>query len=172
MILGENFSFKKKNLTYSTSVKKMITLVEMIVVVTVVSIISAVGIFSTTLITSRRLQQEVSLIRADLGWMREMAVSKDSDFCVRFLDAHTYQIFEGDCSTGNFMKEVRLRSSIISPSPPFDITFYTFDSARPTPGGVAYSASSSGGELVITLQQQTRTRNLRIFEETGFIAIE
>jgi len=172
-MIEKEFSFKKKNLIYSTSVKKMITLVEMIVVVTIVSIISAVGVFSTTLIASRRLQQEVSLIRADLGWVREMAVSKNSDFCVRFLDAHTYQIFEGDCSsTGNFMKEVRLRSSIVNPSPPFDITFYTFDSARPTPGGVAYSASSSGGELVITLQQQTRTRNLRIFEETGFITIE
>jgi Tfp pilus assembly protein FimT len=138
--------------------RKVVTLIEMMVVVAVVSI---VGIFSASFVASRRLQQEISLVRADLGWVRERAVCSDSDYCVRFFDANTYQIFRGDCATGSFIKEVRLRSSIINPTPSFDVIFYTFDSSYPAPGGVAYSKNSSNKELVITLQQQTRTGNLR-----------
>ena len=153
-------------------VKKAVTLVEMVVVVAIIAIISAVGIVSFSFVTSRRLQRDISLVRADLGWVREMAISKNSNFCVRFLDAHTYQIFEEDCDTGNLVKEVQLESSIVNPSPSFDVTFYTFDDTHPIPDGVIYSESSVNGELVITLQQQSITGNLHIFEETGFIDVE
>jgi len=153
-------------------VKRVITLVEMVVVVAIITIICALGVVSFSSVTSRRLQRDISLLRADLGWTREMAIAKNKNFCVLFPDAHTYRIFEENCGTGNLVKEVQLESSIVNPSPSFDVTFYTFDDTHPIPDGVIHSESSVNGELVITLQQKSITGNLHIFEETGFIDVE
>jgi hypothetical protein len=39
-------------------------------------------------------------------------------------------------------------------------------------GGTAYCMASVNNELVITLSDGSRTRDIRIFEETGFVKME
>lgn len=106
---------------------------------------------------------------SDLCLIREKALTENSDYCVRF-STNTYDIYKGTCGSAYFIKHCEIASSISSPGVPFDLTFYAFDNSSGHEGGTAYSsASGSSGELVINIEQESRSRSVHVYQETGYV---
>lgn len=149
--------------------KKAITLPELIIVIGIMVVISTLAVFSSSYLPTRRLQGEASKMVSDLCLVREKALTENSDYCVRF-SSNTYDIYKGTCGSSSFIRHREIKSSISSPSVPFDLTFYAFDNGSGRQGGTAYSSASGGsGELVINIEQESRSRNVHVFQETGYI---
>ncbi|MFH1339349.1 MAG: hypothetical protein ABIH40_05860 [Candidatus Omnitrophota bacterium] len=176
--------------------KTAFTTVEILIVIIIVAVISGLAALSFSTIGPSRAEAEAIKITGDLCWVREMAISQNKDCWIRFA-SDSYEVFHTSIDPANFIKREELEVTIINPlclasppclppSPPcippppacapppplcsFDLVFYTFNDSPYRVGGTAYSAESTGGELVITLSEGNQS--IRIFEETGYAKIE
>ncbi|RLI02082.1 hypothetical protein DRO38_04360 [Candidatus Bathyarchaeota archaeon] len=141
------------------------TVVEMVAVIFIIAIVSAVIIMSYGNITTRGVEADARKIVADLCWMRQLAVAKHSNYCIRF-NTNYYEIYSNSCGMpSNLLKRGNLSAILVSPSPPFDLTFNSIY-------GTAFSSVSVNGILSITLTRDNRTKVVQIFENTGYVKMQ
>jgi Tfp pilus assembly protein FimT len=141
---------------------KAITLSELVTVVAIIGVITAVAMLSMAVLPSRRLRAEARRVVSDLNWAREMAAASHNNYCVRF-QSRSYEIYRGSCG-GTALTTDTLQVDITNPSPPFNIVFNGFNSADL--GGVA------DNDYTITLTQAGRTRNVYVYQNTGYAEME
>ena len=152
------------------------TLMEMLVVLIIVGVITAMGVISLSFVPTRQTIVNTQKLAADLRWVRAAAVSSNSDYCVRFSEEsgkYFYEVHKKTCS-GTRVTKKSLEVPIYAPLTPFDIMFYTFDSAFITKGGTVYSDRSVDERLDIELSPSSDKQRWRVsvFETTGYIIEE
>ena len=145
------------------SKSKAITLAELVTVIAIAGIITGIAMLSMAVLPTRRLQGEARRIVTDLAWVREMASSTHSDYCVRF-ESSAYEVYRGTCSSGTFLSRDSLQVSITSPSTPFNVNYSGFNSNDL--GGVV------DNDRTITLNQAGRTKDVYVYAQTGYAQME
>lgn len=141
------------------------TLVETVVVIAITVILAGVLLTSYANIITRNVEADARRIVSDLGWVRQLAVSTHTDYCIRF-NANDYQIYTNTCGvSANLMKRQNLDVPIINPGTPFDLTYSS-------PRGTASSSASVSNVLTITLTRDNRTKNVLVFENTGYVKMQ
>lgn len=150
---------------------KALSFIEFVTVIIIVSSIVVASVVSFTIVSSRTLESNARMIVGDLSWAREMAASRHIDHCVRFY-ADNYEIYERVCGVSDPLGKKGLDVSMSSPSVPFDLVFYSISSPPYIPPGTAFSAASNSGVLTINLAERDYSKNVNVFEETGYIEIE
>lgn len=149
------------------------SLVELMAVLVIIGLLASVSVISISVIPSRQTQATARKVASDLCWVRELALTQDSDYCVRFSsdsDKFFSDVHKGLCTSADIIRHSYLRTPIVSPSGDFDIRFNTPDGGV-AEGGTAYYDGSGTLEIDFSADEDTGWR-VSVFEETGAVTLE
>lgn len=148
------------------------TLIELMVVIAIIAIVSSIGVASFSKLTGDRLTTDARKIVNDLCWARQRAVAIHRQHRVTFnLTTESYQIFDdlnGDSVFDPATEEIKRQNlsvgvDLFSLVPPTTNLTFTF------PQG---SLLEAGPDWTITLNSQGKTREVRVFRNTGYVRIQ
>lgn len=146
------------------------TLIELIVVVAIIAVVSAVSVTSFSTLTGDRLEADARKMVNDLCWIRQRAVATHRRHRVIFdLANERYRLFEdqdGDFLFADPAEEIKRQNLGVG-----------INLAAPTPAQLTFSFPQgtlleAGPDWTITLNSQGRTRQARVFRNTGYVKIE
>ena len=140
------------------------SLLELIIAVVVISIIGAVAFASFSSLSDKKLEAEAMKIISDISWVRERAVATHQHQAISFDSANQeYSIYKSpsgtsaDFTSSNLLKKVKTEATLsLSGS---NVWFYS-------PKG------NASGIDTITLTINPKTKQIRIFPETGYTRSE
>lgn len=153
----ENYKRIKKSLRFSG-----ITLIELITVIAIIASLATAGFISFTSSIGDRLDADARKLVSDLCWARQVAVSTHQNYIVDFdVVNERYTIYRGSIAVTNQIKTQNLVVDLVSVAPvPAQITF-SFPQGIPAPQITKD----------ITLSYQGRTKQVRVFGNTGYVRI-
>ena len=154
-----------------------LTLVELVVSLAIIAVVGTVVLVSFTILDRRRLETAARNLIADLSWARQMAVSRHQNYTVTFnqtgavitdgcgnvLEPESYSITDAACRLLDSARPIQRLG-------PVDITAcpdtLVFESYRGT------ISLNPPGSNIIRLEQSGRSRQIRVFVQTGYVRMD
>ncbi|MDO8748865.1 MAG: prepilin-type N-terminal cleavage/methylation domain-containing protein [Candidatus Omnitrophota bacterium] len=141
------------------------TLVEISIVVAILAVAGTAAVVSYSSLPSLKLEAETRKVLADIYWARQRAVATNIGHALRFDQAgKKYSIYKSptgtssDFTSANFLKEIILGISLSLAQ----TNLYVY-----SPKGNMYLDQTS-----IQFNNQGKTKNIRVFAETGNVKLE
>ncbi|OQX54090.1 MAG: hypothetical protein B5M48_01660 [Candidatus Omnitrophica bacterium 4484_213] len=151
---------------YSEKMKKnALSLVELVVSLAIIATIAGIVLISFTILDRRRLETAARNLMADLYLARQLAVSRHQDYTVSFDQGNdTYTIQDAGGQLLDPARPIyRLRPVDLTATCP---TALAFQSPR---GSIGLNPLASD---IIRLGHAGKHRDIRAYEETGYIRME
>lgn len=143
------------------------TLVEVSIVVAILAVAGAAAVVSYSSIPSFNLEAEVRKVLSDIYWTRQRAVATNTGHTLRFDQAgKKYSIYKSttDFTSPNLLKEVILGISLNL----VQANLWVY-----SPKGNMYLNNGTVAISTIPfINNQGKTKNIRVFAETGNVKLE
>lgn len=149
------------------------TVLEMVIVVAIAAMVTALGIYSLERVTVKRVDMQALSVISLVRKVQADVLASGTERCIRFFDDHI-DVFDGNTcgDPADFIERYELKAEIRSPTPPWDLVVLAFERAPWRPGGEFSAPFFSGGQMVMTVGIGDKTRDVRLYETTGYLVME
>ena len=163
MSFGRFFSLTRRGMTF----------IEMTIVIAIAAMVTALGIYSLERVTVKRVDMQALSIISLVRKVQADALTIGADRCIRFY-RDRIDVFDGDTcgDPADFLERYELKAEVRNPSPPWDLVVLTFQRAPWRPGGGVSAPFFNSGEMVLSVGLGDATRDVRLYETTGYLMME
>lgn len=137
------------------------TLVEMLVVIAIAAIMLGAGVYYISALNPRKVEAEAAKLISELNRVRQAALGRHQNYTVTFDTAgDSYRV---DSESG----DERQSNSLA-----VDLTSVTDFSGSPKNQALFYYPKGTGQDRIINLTSGGKSRNIRLFSQTGYARTE
>lgn len=153
-----------------------VTLVETIVVIAILAAAGAAAVVTYTSMPGLKLEAEVRKIVSDIYWVRQRAIAKNEVYGLQFtLSPKQYALYKSPSkTTADFIPANSVKEGNFVTDNFFTVTLglATANLWIYTPRGNMYLNDGSAQRDTIPFTNQGKTKNIRVFAETGNVKLE